>query len=409
MRHTRPGVALISPPPHHDIYSIEDLAQLIFDLRQVNPGADVSVKLVAEAGRRDRRRRRRQGARRRRPRRRRGRRHRRQPADVDQERGRPLGARARRDAAGAGRERAARPSARASRRRLQDGPRRRRRDAARRRRGQLRHGAPDRRGLPAGAHVPHGHVPGRHRHPAAGAAREVRGDAGDGGDLPAARRRGGAAAARLAGPTLAGRSRRPGGAPAPAGRPATRVRTRSTSRPCSGARATARRATRASTARSACRLGARRATGRGRRAGPRDPSLVELAYPIGNGDRTVGARLGGRIGREFGLSPPPGRVRARFEGVAGQSFGAFLAAGRRAGPDRRGERLRRQGHERRPHRRCALRRTTRASPACSGTPSSTAPPAASSSAPGARASASPSATRAPSRWSRASATIRAST
>ena len=50
LRHTQPGVALISPPPHHDIYSIEDLAQLIFDLRQVNPDADVSVKLVAEAG-----------------------------------------------------------------------------------------------------------------------------------------------------------------------------------------------------------------------------------------------------------------------------------------------------------------------------------------------------------------------
>jgi glutamate synthase (ferredoxin) len=50
LRHTQPGVALISPPPHHDIYSIEDLAQLIFDLRQVNPRADVSVKLVAEAG-----------------------------------------------------------------------------------------------------------------------------------------------------------------------------------------------------------------------------------------------------------------------------------------------------------------------------------------------------------------------
>ena len=50
LRHTQPGVALISPPPHHDIYSIEDLAQLIFDLRQVNPEADVSVKLVAEAG-----------------------------------------------------------------------------------------------------------------------------------------------------------------------------------------------------------------------------------------------------------------------------------------------------------------------------------------------------------------------
>jgi len=50
LRHTQPGVALISPPPHHDIYSIEDLAQLIFDLKQVNPRADVSVKLVAGAG-----------------------------------------------------------------------------------------------------------------------------------------------------------------------------------------------------------------------------------------------------------------------------------------------------------------------------------------------------------------------
>src|SRR3546814_20143378 len=45
-----PGVALISPPPHHDIYSIEDLAQLIFDLKQVNPQALVSVKLVSGPG-----------------------------------------------------------------------------------------------------------------------------------------------------------------------------------------------------------------------------------------------------------------------------------------------------------------------------------------------------------------------
>ncbi len=50
LRHSEPGVTLISPPPHHDIYSIEDLAQLIFDLKQVNPEALVSVKLVAEAG-----------------------------------------------------------------------------------------------------------------------------------------------------------------------------------------------------------------------------------------------------------------------------------------------------------------------------------------------------------------------
>ena len=50
IRHTMPGVALISPPPHHDIYSIEDLAQLIYDLKQINPQAAVSVKLVSEVG-----------------------------------------------------------------------------------------------------------------------------------------------------------------------------------------------------------------------------------------------------------------------------------------------------------------------------------------------------------------------
>ena len=49
-RHSTPGVSLISPPPHHDIYSIEDLAQLIFDLKNVNPRAKISVKLVAESG-----------------------------------------------------------------------------------------------------------------------------------------------------------------------------------------------------------------------------------------------------------------------------------------------------------------------------------------------------------------------
>ncbi|MEL7314641.1 MAG: glutamate synthase large subunit [Cyanobacteria bacterium J06559_3] len=50
LRRSKPGVSLISPPPHHDIYSIEDLAQLIFDLHQINPKAGVSVKLVAEIG-----------------------------------------------------------------------------------------------------------------------------------------------------------------------------------------------------------------------------------------------------------------------------------------------------------------------------------------------------------------------
>ena len=50
LRHATPGVSLISPPPHHDIYSIEDLAQLIYDLKQINPDARVSVKLVSQAG-----------------------------------------------------------------------------------------------------------------------------------------------------------------------------------------------------------------------------------------------------------------------------------------------------------------------------------------------------------------------
>ncbi|HKX18617.1 MAG TPA: glutamate synthase large subunit [bacterium] len=50
IRRSQPGITLISPPPHHDIYSIEDLAQLIYDLKQGNPGARVSVKLVSEAG-----------------------------------------------------------------------------------------------------------------------------------------------------------------------------------------------------------------------------------------------------------------------------------------------------------------------------------------------------------------------
>src|SRR2546428_1973723 len=50
LRYSVPGVGLISPPPHHDIYSIEDLAQLIHDLKNVNPRASVSVKLVSEVG-----------------------------------------------------------------------------------------------------------------------------------------------------------------------------------------------------------------------------------------------------------------------------------------------------------------------------------------------------------------------
>ena len=122
LRYAKPGVGLISPPPHHDIYSIEDLAQLIYDLKQVNPTALVSVKLVAESGvgtiaagvakanadvitdLRPRRR------------------HRAQPADVDQVRRQPVGAGARRGAPGAAPQRPARQGARAGRRRPEDRP-----------------------------------------------------------------------------------------------------------------------------------------------------------------------------------------------------------------------------------------------------------------------------------------------
>jgi len=66
-RHSTPGVGLISPPPHHDIYSIEDLAQLIYDLKNANDQARINVKLVSETGRGHHRRWSRQGARRRDP------------------------------------------------------------------------------------------------------------------------------------------------------------------------------------------------------------------------------------------------------------------------------------------------------------------------------------------------------
>ncbi|MEZ5099857.1 MAG: hypothetical protein R3C15_08705 [Thermoleophilia bacterium] len=58
-----------------------------------------------------------------------------------------------------------------------------------------------------------------------------------------------------------------------------------------------------------------------------DGTDVDLAYAIENTDRTVGATLGGRIGHRFGTETPPGAIRVRFEGTAGQSFGAFLAQG----------------------------------------------------------------------------------
>ena len=158
LRHSVPGVSLISPPPHHDIYSIEDLAQLIHDLKTVNPRARVG----REARVRDRRRhgggRRGQGVRRLRADRRAQRRHRRLTALLHQARGLPVGAGARRGAGHAGPERASPPDRGAHRRRAQDRPRRRHRGAARRRDLRLRHGAAGGDGLRHGPAVPHQHL-----------------------------------------------------------------------------------------------------------------------------------------------------------------------------------------------------------------------------------------------------------
>ena len=173
VRHSTPGVGLISPPPHHDIYSIEDLAQLIHDLKNVNPKARISVKLVSEVG---------VGT---------------VAAGVAKARadhvtisgfeggtgaspltslthaGSPVGDRPGRDPADAGAERPARPHRRAGRRRPAHRPRRRHRRAARRRRVRLRHRAADRRRLHHDAQVPPQHLPGRRRDAGSGAAQAL--------------------------------------------------------------------------------------------------------------------------------------------------------------------------------------------------------------------------------------------
>ena len=173
VRHSTPGVGLISPPPHHDIYSIEDLAQLIFDLKNVNPKGLVSVKLVSEVGvgtvaagvakaRAD---------------------HvtisgfeggtGASPLTSIKHAGSPVGDRPRRDAPDAGAQPPARAHRRAGRRRRTHRPRRGRRRAARRRRVRLRDGAADRRRLHHDAQVPPQHLPGRRRDAGPGAARQV--------------------------------------------------------------------------------------------------------------------------------------------------------------------------------------------------------------------------------------------
>ena len=284
------------------------------------------------------------------------------------------------------------------------------RGAARRRRGLVRDGAAARRGLPDGALVPPRHVSGRDRHAAARAAGEVR----------RPRRRWSRRTSLYVAEDVRRLSRRSACA---------RSRTRSAaSTCCAGAATDARVATR-STSRRSCRpagsagAGTRASRGSGRReassetgwrATPQpaleEARLVELRYRSGTATAPSAPGSAGQIARRFGAEPPPGRVRARFDGLgrpelrrlprarassstltgeANDYVGKGMSGGRIVirPPD---------GRRRRPG-------------APRATPRSTARRAASSSAPAAPASASPSATPAPSPSSRAPATTRAST
>ncbi len=210
-RHSTPGVGLISPPPHHDIYSIEDLAQLIYDLKNANrfgPGErEARVRdrgghhrggrLQGEGGRRSH-----LGARRR---------DGRLAPGLHQVRGRPLGDRPGRDPADAGAERPARPHPRADRRRPEDGPRRGDRGPAGRGRVRVRDRAAGRHGLHPHAGVPPEHLPGRHRDPERGAAQALRRHARARRPVLPLRRRRGAGADGEARLPHDGRDDRPGG------------------------------------------------------------------------------------------------------------------------------------------------------------------------------------------------------
>ena len=312
LRHTQPGVALISPAPHHDIYSIEDLSQLIYDLKQVNP-------------RRGRQREARRGGRRRHDRRRASRRAWPRSCTSAVPTAGPAPRRSRPSRTPgcpweiglADTQQALVESGLRGRVRVRvDGGLKTGRDvhggrAARGGRVLVRDGRAARRGLHHGPLLPPGHVPGGDRHPEARAAGEVRGDAGDGGGVPHAVAEDVRVRLASLGLPLARRSvgrtdllrQRSSGSRADASTWACCSRRPLDERSFTGTLALQRMHARA-----------RRPRVRRRLAG--DPRWPVVGSPTGsaNGDRTVGARLGGAIGHAFGEGAPPGRVRARSAG-----------------------------------------------------------------------------------------------
>ena len=345
LRRAAPGVTLISPPPHHDIYSIEDLAELIYDLRMVNPRAGISVKLVAgtgigtiaagvaKAG-----------------------------ADVIHVSGHGGGtaaaslnsikhagmpwelglAEVHRALVGGGLPRA-RDLARG--RRPAHRPRRRRGGGAGRGRVRLRHGRAARGGLRDGARVPPEQVPRRGGHPGPGAAQEVRRPAGAHRQLLHLRGGRGARAAGRPRPALAGRARRPR-RPARAGRggrPEDRRPRPLLVRGTGGGAGEGRRQRRPQPRPAAGGArGCAPPVSPGRPCDTLDDRLLadpEVAAAIaGHGrvtrretvvtrDRAVGARLAGEVAAAHGDHGFGGELRLELAGSAGQSLGAFLTDG----------------------------------------------------------------------------------
>ena len=332
IRFTTPGVGLISPPPHHDIYSIEDLKQLIYDLRCANPGARISVKLVTEVGvgtvaagvakanadhvliaGHDGG----TGA---------------SPLSLDPGGGHPVGDRPRRDAADAGPQRPALAHLGADRRPAQDGPRRRRRRAARRRRVRLLDRPADRDGLHHDARLPPEHVPGGHRDAGPGAAQALPGPARARRQLLLLRRRGGAARSCAGSASAATRI---SSAASTCSRPTTAIEhwkargvdlTHVLAAPPVDRRRPAPAPAPAGLA-AAGRAGLD--ADRGRASDAIDHRMTVTGdFDVRNVNRTVGGLLSSAVTKVHGAAGlPPGTIRYTLRGSAGQSFGAWLAPG----------------------------------------------------------------------------------
>ena len=354
-RYSTPGVGLISPPPHHDIYSIEDLKQLIHDLKNANPAARVHVKLVAEVG---------VGT---------------VAAGVSKAKADVVLISGHDGGTGASPLNSLKHAGapwelglaetqqtlllNGLRDRIvvqTDGQMKTGRDvviaALLGRRGvRLRHRAARRVRLHHDARLPPRHLPGGRGHAEPGAASALQRPAGVRGDVLRVHRRGGARAPRR--PRLP--VPRGGGRPGPVPRHAPRRRALEGERPRPVLRSSTsptRRSSRTCSARAPRTTGSTSALDNEliRQAAPAldagQPVQIDVA--IKNTNRTVGTMLGHEVTKRYrGEGLPDDTIRINLTGSAGQSFGAFVPSGHHAAPRGRRQRLRRQGPLGRPDHR----------------------------------------------------------